>query len=112
MYSLPSWGLLYLASEARGHILSISNSGDFDFRELIPMGKIVECLKKHLGTGALSKCRAARVNDLVATLEAARKHVASTMNERTRKEYAEEFGVKAVAKIFGELGVPFENVAE
>ena len=110
--SLPSWGLLYLACEARGHILRISNSGDFDFRELIPMGKVVECLKRHLHTGELSKCRAARVNDLVATLEAARKHVASTMSERTRKEYAEEFGAKAVAKIFGGLGVPFENVTE
>ena len=110
--SLPSWGLLYLASEARGHILRISNSGDFDFRELIPMGKIVECLKRYLDTRELSKCRAARVNDLVATLEAAQKHVASTMSERTRKGYIEEFGAEAAAKIFGDLGVPFVNVTE
>lgn len=107
---LPTWGFVYLQNEARRHILRVSNSGDFDFRELIPMEKIVDQLKLYLNTDGVRVCRAARVKELMQILESACKHVASTMGERAREEYAQGLGEAAAKAILGRYGVTLRSV--
>ena len=107
---LPTWGLMYLQNEARRHIIRVSNSGDFDFRELIPMEKIVEQLKLCLNTDGVRVCRKARVKELMQTLESACKHVASTMSEQTRQEYVQWLGEDAAKAILGRYGVTLRSV--
>lgn len=104
--NLPTWGLMYLRSEAQRHIMRVSNSGDYDFSELIPMEKIVGQLKHYLNTGDVRVCRAARVKELMQTLESACKHVAITMSERTRHQYEQELGEDTARAIFERYGVP------
>lgn len=109
---LPSWGLLYLGSEAREHILTISNSGDFEFEQLIPIGRIVDRLKEYSKQTDLTASRKARVEDLIQDLERSRKHIVNSMSFPARRALVKKYGEVEIRKVFKELGVDLEEMQD
>lgn len=73
--TLPVAGLKFIEWQAREHILDISNSADFEYRQVPSMRKLIACLDKHVEDGGETASRQARIKELSAVLQSSINHM-------------------------------------
>lgn len=72
---LPVAGLKFIEWQAREHILSISNSADFEYRQVPSMRKLIAYLNKHVEDGGDTASRRARIEELTSILQNSINHM-------------------------------------
>lgn len=72
---LPVAGLKFIEWQAKEHVLGISNSADFEYRQVPSMRKLIACLDKYVEEGSGTASRRARIKELSVVLQSSINHM-------------------------------------
>lgn len=81
---LPVCGLQFIKWQARYHIILISNSADYEYRQVPAIKSLIEQLKLDITDSGMPKSKKTRVQELITVLGRAIEHMENYRNQNPR----------------------------